>query len=125
MRGLKHGELLAATQGPMSERPKTPKAKRGKMTPRERAYVERCISFGCILTYFKTGIKGTPAEYHHRRTGTGSGVIASHAEGIALSPEYHRLGNEAIHVMGRKAWEAYHGVTELELIALSRKVNQT
>lgn len=29
---------------------------------------------------------------------------------------HHRLGNDAIHVMGRKAFERHHGATELELL---------
>jgi len=103
--------------------PKTGKSKRGKKTPQEKGYISRCISFGCLLTYVKYGIQGEPAEYHHQRTGTGAGAIAGHSQGFALSPRFHRLGNEAIHVMGRKAWEKHWGVTETELVQLSQEMH--
>ena len=37
-------------------------------------------------------------------------AMASHDAGI------HRSSNDALHAMGRKAWERHHGVTELELL---------
>lgn len=86
------------------------------MTNDERKYLSRVVSLGCILSLHK-GYPDTPAEVHHIRTGTGAGRKASHYDTIPLSPNYHRLGNEALHVMGRKAWERHHGVTELELLA--------
>lgn len=102
---------------------KTGKGKRGKKTPAEQAYISRCVEFGCLLTFIKYGVKGEPAEYHHQRTGTGSGAIAGHEKGFALAPRFHRLGNYAFHVMGRKAWEAHWSVTETELVALSQKLH--
>ncbi len=98
------------------------RGKRGKMSAEERAYVERAVSAGCILTFVKFGISNEPGEYHHARAGTGAGSLAKHADGFCLSPEFHRLGNHAIHVMGRRAFERYWGISESELMAISKKM---
>ncbi len=96
--------------------------KRGRKTKAESDYIARAVEFGCMLTYYKTGISGTPAIWHHRRTGTGAGLISSHEDGVALAPHFHDNGREALHSMGRKAWEKHHEITELELIAMSKKM---
>lgn len=86
------------------------------MNADEKRHVGKVVALGCILSLLK-GYPDTPAECHHPRTGAGAGRKSSHYDVIPLSPYYHRLGNEALHVMGRKAWERHHGVTELELLA--------
>ena len=101
---------------------KTGTGKRGRKTKAESAYITRAVEFGCLLTYHKHGVTGTPAVWHHQRTGTGAGLIARHEDGVALAPHYHDNGAEALHTMGRKAWEAHHGVTELELVKLSKRM---
>jgi hypothetical protein len=101
---------------------KTGTGKRGRKTKEESAYIDRAVSFGCLLTYLKTGISGTPAAWHHQRTGTGAGCIAKHEDGIALSPYYHDQSGEAFHVMGRKAWEAHHGYTEKQLVEMTKEM---
>jgi RecA-dependent nuclease len=98
--------------------PKSPKASHNH-TKEEHAYLARLIELGCVLCAFK-GTPGTPAEVHHPRTGTGGGRRASHFEGIPICPQHHRLGNDALHVMGRKAFERHHGITELELLAMTK-----
>jgi len=85
------------------------------VTNAERKHLRLVADLGCILCA-ANGVEGTPAEIHHLRTGTGAGRKASHFESIPLCPIHHRLGNDALHVMGRKAWERHHGVTELELL---------
>jgi hypothetical protein len=61
----------------------------------------------------RLGFPDSPVEVHHVRTGTGAG---RRGEGLLpLCPLHHRLNNDALHVMGRKAWERHFGVTELEL----------
>ena len=96
------------------------KGKRGQHSKAESAYISRCIAFGCLLTWIKTGIEGTPAEWNHARSG-GAGMLSKHSEGYALSPEYHRLGNESLSAMGIKAWQEHHGITEADLVALSKR----
>ncbi len=98
------------------------RGKRGHKTHEEVGYIVRCVSAGCILTLIKFGISNEPGEYHHARAGTGAGSIAKHADGFCLSPEFHRLGNHAIHVMGRRSFERYWGISESELMALSKKM---
>lgn len=85
------------------------------MTNAERKHLSRVAELGCILCA-RQGHEGTPAEVHHIRTGAGVGRRSSHMDTIPLCPAHHRLGNDALHVMGRKAWERHHGLTELELL---------
>lgn len=84
------------------------------MTKAERAHLNKLAYMGCILCN-RLGYPGTPAEIHHIRTGTGAGRRASHFDAIPLCPEHHR-GNNGLHGMGRKAWERYYDVTEIELL---------
>jgi hypothetical protein len=102
--------------------PKEGRSERGKMSKEESAFIDRAIEFGCLLTYVKFGIAGTPAEWHHARTGTGGGCRSVHTRGFALAPRFHRNSNEGLHVMGRKAWERHFGVTELDLVDLSHRM---
>ena len=70
----------------------------------------------------RLGFPGSQAEVHHVRTGTGAGRRGDGL--IPLCPLHHRLGNDALHVMGRKAWERNFGVTELELAEeTDRRIN--
>jgi hypothetical protein len=86
-----------------------------------KKHMGRVAEFGCILC-FRNGYAGTPAEVHHIRTGTGAGRRASDFDTIPLCPYHHRQSNEALHVMGRKAWERHHGVTELELLEQTKEL---
>jgi hypothetical protein len=88
-------------------------------TKAERAHLDRVARLGCALCN-RLGYGESPAEIHHPRTGTGAGRKASHFDAIPLCPAHHRLGNDALHVRGRKAWERLHGVTELELLDETR-----
>ncbi len=88
-------------------------------TKAEKTHMSRVADLGCILCR-RYGHHGTPAELHHPRTGTGAGRRAAHADVIPLCPYHHRSSNEALHAMGRKAWERHHGVTESELLDQTR-----
>lgn len=92
-------------------------------TAAEARHLDRVARLGCVLCRHM-GHYDTPAEIHHPRTGTGAGAgrKASHFEAIPLCPTHHRLGNEALHVMGRKAWERHHGITEIELLQITRNL---
>lgn len=79
----------------------------------EREYMSKVADLGCILCNH-LGLGESPAELHHPRTGVGAGSRSSHYDVIPLCPEHHR-GNSGLHGMGRKAFERYYGVTELEL----------
>lgn len=86
----------------------------------DRRHMGRVAELGCILCRYK-GIYGSPAEVHHIRTGTGAGRRSAHKKSIPLCFPHHRGSNEAIHVMGRKEWERYHGITELQLLEMTDK----
>lgn len=83
-------------------------------TKAEREYMSRVADLGCILCKH-LGLGETPAELHHPRTGVGAASRSSHFDVIPLCPEHHR-GNTGLHGMGRKAFERYYGVTELDLM---------
>lgn len=91
------------------------------MNKAEREHLSKVSALGCALARFKFG-QFMEAEIHHIRTGTGAGRKASHFDTIPLSPHFHRLSNEALHVTGRKAWEKMHGVTELQLLEQTREL---
>lgn len=90
-------------------------------TAAEHRHLDSVARLGCMLCRY-LGYYGTPSEIHHPRTGTGAGRKASHFDAIPLCPPHHRLGNEALHVMGRKAWERYHGITEVELMRMTKNL---
>lgn len=87
------------------------------MTGRE--YMGQVAALGCALCR-RLGYGQTPAVVHHIRTGIGMGKRASDFDTIPLCPEHH-AGMTGIHGMGRKAWERYHGITELELLEQTKK----
>ena len=72
--------------------------------------------FCCLCA--RLGLGESPAEYHHVRSGR-LGVRG--IDGIPLCPGHHRIGPLAIHVMGKKAWQARFGVTEQELLDESQQ----
>jgi hypothetical protein len=73
---------------------------------------------GCILCELM-GYRGTPAELHHPRTGVGAARRAPHSEVIPLCFHHHR-GIAGVHCVGRKAFERGYGITESELVALTK-----
>jgi hypothetical protein len=60
---------------------------------------------GCVLC-------GAPANIHHCHTGAGG--RKDHDKVLPLC-HYHHQGDEGIHTIGRKAWEAKYG-TEQKLM---------
>ena len=101
------------------------KHKPRKAAPRaDREHMGRVASLGCMLCQH-LGYGETPAEVHHPRTGAGMGRRAAHTDGIALCPAHHR-GDAGLHGMGRRAFEREYGITELELLELTKqKLEQT
>jgi hypothetical protein len=97
------------------------KSKQGIWTNKQKMYVARAIGFGCLLSWLKDGIEQEPAEWNHIRSGIG--MRPPHQEGFALSPRYHRLGNDSLQALGTKVWEKLHGYTEIELVKLSKELH--
>ena len=57
----------------------------------------------------RLGLGETPAEWHHvreRRLGKRGDL------GFWVCPRHHRIGPDAIHVMGKKRWEKKFGAEE-------------
>ena len=105
-------------KGERTKRKETSRAKRVH-TKAEDEYLSRLVSLGCVLCSYQ-GIFGTPAEAHHTRTGVGAGQRSSHFDAIPLCPPHHRTGGMAFHVMGRRAWERFHKVSESALLAITK-----
>lgn len=83
-------------------------------------YLTRLTDLGCLLCRH-LGHRGTPAEVHHRRMGMGLSVRATDDEAIPLCVFHHR-GTGGIHGMGRKRFERYYKITELELLAWTKRL---
>lgn len=83
-------------------------------------HLGKVASLCCMLCRHKGLATDSPAEIHHPRTGIGAGRRAPDTDGVPLCPIHHRLGMDALHVMGRKAFERHHGVTELDLLEMTR-----
>jgi len=116
---MKSGELT----GPESKaRPKSGYKRTAKATQEEAEYMDKVASFGCILSYWKTGISGTPCVVHHVLEGRLPGRRSSHFNTIGLAPRFHQYSKEAIHDLGYKAWSKLHGVSEKDLLELTRRV---
>lgn len=94
----------------------------GKPTKQESEWMDSVANFGCILTYFKTGISGTPCAVHHLLTGRIPGRRPGHLMTIGLAPHYHQYGPEALHCIGLEPWQALHGITEIELLKLTKEL---
>ena len=93
------------------------------MTKAEKQYMGKVAEIGCILCKH-LNLGETPAELHHPRTGTGAGRRASNMDVLPLCFLHHR-GNMGLHGMGRKAFEKYYGITEMELLdEVKKQVSQ-
>jgi hypothetical protein len=79
-----------------------------------RRHMGRVAELGCCICR-RLGLGATPANVHHIRTGVGMGKRADDKDTIPLC-HYHHQGAGGIHHLGRKAWEAHFGVTELQLL---------
>lgn len=89
------------------------------MTANEKKHYNKIAQLGCCLCLYLC--KGaTPCEIHHIRR---FGCKRENAPVIGLCPEHHR-GNTGVHGLGRKAFDAYYGVTEAELLEFTNKLLQ-
>lgn len=86
------------------------------MTKAERSHLAKVAALGCVICR-RMGFDDSPAQVHHIRTGTGAGRRASHLDTIPLCEPHHTGSAMSLHGLGRKAFESYWGVTELELLA--------
>lgn len=79
------------------------------MNKSDRTRLNALSELGCIVCR-NLGHGPTPSEVHHLIGHQFKGLSqrASHQQTIPLCPEHHR-GNQGIHGMGRRAWEAVYG----------------
>ena len=80
----------------------------------EKRHMSRVAELGCAVCR-RMGYEGTPAELHHKRSGTGAGRRSSHMEVIPLCPEHHR-GKTGIHGLGTKGFPKHWGYDEDDLL---------
>jgi len=72
-----------------------------KATKQERAYMGRVAELGCVIC-------GGIPEIHHNTKNRGYGAKSSNYDIIPLAVRFHR-GEEGIHHIGVKTWEAKYG----------------
>jgi hypothetical protein len=84
-------------------------------TKAEKRYMSKVAELGCLVCR-RMGYEGTPAELHHKRSGTGAGRRSSHMEVIPLCPEHHR-GKTGFHGLGTKGFPEHYGYDEDDLLA--------
>jgi len=80
------------------------------MTPVQQ-WMQKVAELGCILCR-RLELGETPACLHHPKTG---GKRASNWDVIPLCP-YHHQGKDGVHGLSRRKFEAFYGVTEMELL---------
>ena len=78
-------------------------------------HLSRVAALGCVLCR-NLGYGATPAHVHHIREGQGAAQRAHDCLTIPLCPEHH-TGNDGIHGLGRRGFEARYKTTELDLLA--------
>lgn len=89
---------------------------RNKLTKQRKTdydYLSRLAELGCLIC-------SSPANIHHLRTGKGMAQRSDDYHAIPLC-HFHHQGNQGIHTLGTKAWQAKYG-TELELLEKVRKM---
>ena len=90
-------------------------------TKAERIRFGKLTEMGCILCRH-LGTPGTLPEIHHLRSGQGLGQRAPYERTIPLCPGHHRYGGIGFHGMGKRAFEAMYGVTEMDLLDMTNKL---
>lgn len=91
------------------------------MTKAERIRFGLLTEMGCVLCRH-LGTPGTIPEIHHLRSGQGLGQRAKHERTIPLCPAHHRQNGVGFHGMGRRAFEAEYGVTEMDLLEMTNNI---
>jgi hypothetical protein len=84
-------------------------------TLKEKKHMSAVAELGCAVCR-RMGYEGTPAELHHKRSGTGAGRRSSHMDVIPLCPEHHR-GKTGLHGLGTKGFPKHWGFDEDDLLA--------
>jgi hypothetical protein len=75
----------------------------------------------CSLCFLH-GLKQTTKTIAHHKMGGGMGKKASDLLTMSLCEIHHTRGQEAIHHIGRLAWQEWFGTTEDDLIEITNKM---
>lgn len=77
--------------------------------------LQRVRELGCIVKNC-----GSPANAHHIRDGQGTSQKAGDDEAIPVC-HYHHQGEEGIHTLGTRVWQAKYG-TERDLLEKTKSM---
>lgn len=88
-----------------------------------KRYMSRIADQGCILCHH-LGYGQTPAQLHHPREGAGMGQRGDDWNAIPLCIEHH-TGPSGFHGMGKRAFEMRYDLDELDLLAMTRKRDES
>ena len=89
-------------------------------TKAERNHMGCVASLGCVLCRHLRLADDTPALVHHLRTGQGR-MRAAHTDTLPLCFEHH-VGATGVHSMGRQQFADMHGISEVELLAMTNNL---
>ena len=91
-------------------------------TKDEKIALSKIAGLGCILCSEVLGITGSAAELHHVRR---YGAKRSTSPVLPLCPIHHR-GNDGVHGLGAKGFEAKWGITFTELLeSVSKRLGES
>lgn len=88
-------------------------------TAGEKRHMRRVAELGCQLCAH-LGYGHSPAEVHHVRVKHGFGR-SSHLDTIGLCPAHHQAPKVGVHGLGREEFTAMYGVSEIELLTLTKE----
>lgn len=85
------------------------------MNKSERDHYAKLARYGCILCKQQQvrNLDDSPTEIHHIRR---FGQTRASASCIPLCAWHHRLGDTAVHTLGKKAFARYWGYSEEDLL---------
>lgn len=87
-------------------------------TKLEKEKYAKIAKLGCILCRH-LGYGESPCEIHHIRRFGGKRDLAPV---IGLCPEHHRGTSYGLHGLGAKRFEAYHQISQEELLEMTEKL---
>ena len=90
-------------------------------TAAEREHMGRVAALCCVLCRHLGLADDSPAIVHHLRTGQGR-MRASHYDTLPLCPPHHQHSGFGVHDMGREQFARLYGISEIELLALTRRL---
>lgn len=92
------------------------KKKKKAKTKEEELHLDRVGSLPCcVCGYYEVQV--------HHLTGAGMGLRSSHFDTIPLC-HYHHVGDEGIHIIGKKTWQNKYGYEKEHLEKTRELLNE-